>query len=276
MKFDELLLSPTTQKFLSAYRDHPGQGLVLCGPKGSGLCTSAQALASDITSHSSNVLIVSPDEKGTISIERVRALYVETRSVRRDALAILVDDADTMSNDAQNAFLKLLEEPVDNVHFILTSHEPQLLLPTIVSRVQSVEFSAISRTASESLLRAHHVTDATTLQQMLFIASGLPAELVRLADDKEYFAAQAGLVRRARDFLTANSHERLILISQINGREEAVQFVATIEKVLRFTAERDAAAAKKSTAETIETVASRLAGNGHVRTQLMYLASNIV
>lgn len=275
MRTSELHLSPTTRAFLEAYQHQHGQGVLFVGSRGSGLLTAAQTVASEITTNPSQILIVSPDEKGTISIERVRALYVETRSLRHETFVVIVDDAAAMSHDAQNAFLKLLEEPVDNVSFILTSHEPQSLLPTIVSRVQTVEFGKISRTTSESVLRTHHITDATALQQMLFIASGLPAELVRLATDTEHFAAEARLVRLARDFLTANQHKRLMLISQISGREEAVKFIGTIEKVLEFTVERDATVAKQSAVETLETVTSRLAGNGHVRTQLMYLAVNL-
>jgi DNA polymerase-3 subunit delta' len=181
-----------------------------------------------------------------------------------------------MHHEAQNAFLKLLEEPVENVSFILTAHEPQLLLPTILSRVQHIELGKISHVASESLLRAHHVSAATALQQMLFIASGLPAELVRLADDKQYFEEKASLVRQARDFLTAGVHARLTLISHVSGREDALLFVSTVAAVLRFTSERDPAAAGTASAEVLETVTSRLNGNGHVRTQLMYLALNVV
>lgn len=276
MKLDDLALSPRTRQLLDAYGAHPKQGILLAGEKGMGLGTTAQALAASITTHSSNVMLVSPDEKGSISIERVRALYVETRSVRSEHFVIIIDDAESMSHDAQNSFLKLLEEPVENVYFVLTAHEPQALLATILSRVQTIEISKISPTASESLLRAHHVTAATALQQMLFIASGRPAELVRLADDKEHFEAEAKFVRLARDFLTAGIHERLVLVSQVSGREDALELVATIASVLKFTSERDHVAAASAPAQVVETVTARLLGNGHVRTQLMYLATHVV
>lgn len=274
MTLNELILELSTEKLLASYIKHPAQGILLSGVSGSGLGTIAKALATGITSHSSEIMEVEPDEKGSISIERVRALYVETRAVRTSHFVIIIEDAESMSRDAQNSFLKLLEEPVANVHFILTTHAPEALLATILSRVQTVEIGKISATASESLLRRHHVTTPTALQQMLFIASGRPAELVRLATDKDYFEAAAGRMRLARDFLTAGVHDRLTLVSRVSGREEALEFVATIASVLKFTSERDANSAANSPADVLETVASRLAGNGHVRTQLMYLALN--
>ncbi len=276
MKLSKLALAPETKTLLDAYVRSPKQGMLLTGPSGCGLFTVSHALAQEVVSHPTNILTVQPDEKGTIPIERVRALYVETRSTRTERYVVLIDDMDSMSQDAQNAFLKLLEEPVNHVHFILTTHEPERLLATIQSRVQTMEVGRISSTDSQSLLRAHHVTDAAKLQQMLFIASGLPAKLVRLADDPDYFESQAKYVRLARDFLTANSHERLKLISQISGRDEAKTFVETVASVLQFTSNRDAKTAGNAPADTLETVATRLAGNGHVRTQLMYLALNVV
>src|SRR5690625_7732943 len=49
-----------------------------------------------------------------------------------------------MRKEAVNAFLKLLEEPSENVMFILTSSRPEQLLPTIVSRCQEIRLQALS------------------------------------------------------------------------------------------------------------------------------------
>lgn len=276
MTLHDLTLAPSTENLLASYIHNPTQGILLSGTQGSGLGTTARMLAASLTLHSSEVLLVTPDEKGIIPIERIRSLYIETRAVRSSPFVIIIDDADTMSRDAQNSFLKLLEEPVDNVYFILTAHVPEALLATILSRVQTVVVRALSQTASESLLRRHHVTTPTALQQILFIASGRPAELVRLASDKDFFEAAADRMRLARDFLTSNLHERLTLVSRVGGREEAQAFVATVASVLKFTSERDAYSAASTPADVLETVAVRLASNGHVRTQLMYLAMHAV
>ncbi len=274
MQFESLILHDMTRTLLRAYVRHPKQGLLLAGPIGSGLFTAARAAAGEITTHRSAIMVVRPDEKGTVSIERVRNLYVETRGVRSERFVIIIDDADSMSHDAQNAFLKLLEEPVDNVYFILTTHEPSRLLPTILSRVQRIDMARLTKTASESLLRAHRVALPAAIQQMLFIAEGLPAELTRLAGDKDHFESKARLVRLARDFLTAGAHDRLTVVSQVTSREEALAFTATIASVLGFTSRRDPYVAADIPAEVLETATARLAMNGHVKTQLMYLAVN--
>jgi DNA polymerase-3 subunit delta' len=61
-------------------------------------------------------------EKGVISVEIMRRLYDETRTKTEGERIIIIDYAERMTTQAQNAFLKLLEEPGDDVYFILVSN----------------------------------------------------------------------------------------------------------------------------------------------------------
>lgn len=56
---------------------------------------------------------------------------------------VIVDEADRMSNGAQNAFLKTLEEPPANTVIVLITSNPDALLPTIRSRCQLVRFNPL-------------------------------------------------------------------------------------------------------------------------------------
>ena len=53
---------------------------------------------------------------------------------------VVVNDADRLENEASNAFLKMLEEPSPFTVIILISSKPRLILPTILSRCESVRF----------------------------------------------------------------------------------------------------------------------------------------
>ncbi len=275
MQSDELFLNETTKKLVDAFVTSPKSGLLLSGPSGAGLGTLAGYTAHKLVKHPSDIVTVSPDEKGTIPIERVRNLYVETRGVHTGKQVVVVDDVDSMSLDAQNAFLKLLEEPNDNVFFILTSHKLEALLSTVLSRVHHIPVGPISSTESQTLLRRAHVSDATMLQQMLFLANGLPAELSRLAKDPTYFAEKAAVVRQARDFLSAHLYQRLVLVSKLTDRSEALAFVAVLAKLLEFSSKKDPAVIPESAVSAIEDTSKRLKGNGHTRSQLMNLAFRV-
>jgi len=58
---------------------------------------------------------------------------------------VIIDDADTMNRNAQNALLKILEEPPANTVLILVTHRLGALIPTILSRVQVMNFHPLSQ-----------------------------------------------------------------------------------------------------------------------------------
>jgi DNA polymerase-3 subunit delta' len=65
---------------------------------------------------------------------------------------VIVEDADTMNRNAQNAILKILEEPPANVLIMLIAHRPGLLIPTIHSRSRNIQFTPLSAMIMEVLL----------------------------------------------------------------------------------------------------------------------------
>jgi len=80
-----------------------------------------------------------------ILIEHVRALRQEFRltSFSGGWRVVILSQADRLRVEAANAFLKLLEEPPDDVMFILTSSHESRLLSTIVSRCQVLRFQQL-------------------------------------------------------------------------------------------------------------------------------------
>ncbi|MDV7400448.1 hypothetical protein RZS08_54035, partial [Arthrospira platensis SPKY1] len=57
---------------------------------------------------------------------------------------VIITRVERMRKESANAFLKLLEEPPEHVLFLLTSDQPELLLPTIISRCQPLRFRPLS------------------------------------------------------------------------------------------------------------------------------------
>ncbi len=68
----------------------------------------------------------------------------------------IITQADRMNLNAQNAFLKALEEPPEDTHFFLTCELEGNLLETIRSRCQRIVFPRIAETDIEEALRARH------------------------------------------------------------------------------------------------------------------------
>lgn len=92
-------------------------------------------------------------ERGTFSVEMVRNLQAELSyaTFQGKVRHIVLVDIHQSSLEAQNAMLKLLEEPPKKTQFWLITPHPQSLLPTITSRVAEISTSAKSKEATPKL-----------------------------------------------------------------------------------------------------------------------------
>lgn len=111
-------------------------------PAPCGSCQSCQQVT--YGTHPDLVQVV-PDG-ANIKIEQIRNLqqevaltpYISTRRV------CIIDGAELMTVQAANSLLKVLEEPVGDVVFILVAANQQMLLPTIISRCMTVTFQPLA------------------------------------------------------------------------------------------------------------------------------------
>lgn len=89
------------------------------------------------------ISLVPEEEKLSLGIERIRELrsFLAIRSTTKSPRVAIIHAANTLTEEAQNALLKTLEEPPDNTYLILLSEDLRSLLPTIQSRCQIIELS---------------------------------------------------------------------------------------------------------------------------------------
>lgn len=97
-----------------------------------------------------------------IKVDQVRALdsFLGLRSHRGRRRIVLVHPAEALNASAANALLKALEEPQAGAHFILVSHRPARLLPTIRSRCAAVAVGVPERERALAWLGEQGVRDA--------------------------------------------------------------------------------------------------------------------
>lgn len=92
-----------------------------------------------------DLIIVEPENKD-IQIKQIRDLIekLSFKAYSADYKIAILNEAHLMNKEAQNCFLKFLEEPTEKTHLILIASFSQTLLPTILSRVQKLRFYSLS------------------------------------------------------------------------------------------------------------------------------------
>lgn len=225
--FEAMVVHPLTAQQLEQYRTEPSHALLLVGPAGAGKGTIAQRLAKQVlgstVSDANNASIrhIQADEKGTISIEVVRELRqfvrLKTTGAQEIRRAIIVEHADGMTTEAQNSFLKLLEEPPRDTIIIVTVNTLGSLLPTIRSRVQTITVQTPTQEAVTAFFGSTH--NAKSVTQSYFLSGGLPGLMqALLASDNAHPLMQS--VTQAKEILQQPTYERLLHIESLSKQKE--------------------------------------------------------
>jgi DNA polymerase-3 subunit delta' len=155
-----------------------------------------------------------------VKIGQVRSLdgFLNLRSHRGRQRVVLVHPAEDMNANAANALLKGLEEPQAQAHFILVSHRPARLLPTIRSRCVALPVALPDQLAAGSWLMAQGAPD---WEQWLAFAGGAPLRAL------EYTSGTRESIARLRKALQAKDFETL---GAVNDREQIEALAEVLQK----------------------------------------------
>ena len=245
--------------------------LIISGPEGSGKHTFARLIAMFLAcgaeskpcltcnncrkiseNISPDVTVIDSGDKKSIGVDAVRLIkdgaYVKPNDL--DCKVYIINNADTMTVQAQNALLKLFEEPPENVYFILLCVSSAGLLATVRSRAPELRTQCFSGSELTSLLVSHSETakrlsgsDPDSFGRIIHIAAGSYGKAISLIENRnkkqeESFSNTEKLMEALAG--TDNSDFLLLMLANATSREA---FSETLKMMMREA--RDLVAVKK-------------------------------
>lgn len=255
---EEPLLHDRCKQQCAQFIAAPHHALLLVGPDGTGKTTIARYITTNVLKIEASKLASYPyflcidtEPGANISIDTVRSIHkflqLKTsggESIRR---AVLVEHADGLTSEAQNALLKLLEEPPADTLIILTVQGKRALLPTIMSRVQVM---SIQMPDEQSVRRyfAKSGNSEDDITKAYFLSGGLPGLMCSLlnGDAEHPLAAQ---VSTAKALLQKTTFERLAMVDSLT--KQRGDLAKLLDALLRIAMTGIKQAASKGDAHTI-------------------------
>jgi DNA polymerase-3 subunit delta' len=132
-------------------------------------------------------------------------------SVEGGARVAIVEQAHRMNDDAQNALLKMLEEPPAGVTIVLCADEEECLLPTVRSRCVRVRLGPVG------------AADAPSAARFARLASGSPGLALAYAHAPDAVQLRGEIARGLLDLLTAGRYERLTAVRTLMTSAAALE-----------------------------------------------------
>jgi len=134
------------------------------------------------------------------------------------ARVAIVESADRLTEDAQSAFLKTLEEPPRGVVIILCADEEDRLLPTIHSRCARIRLGPLSTRTIEAILGEHAGVDPPTAARLARLAAGRPGVALAYARAPEAVTIRAEISRTLLDLADRGRASRLTGVRDLLAR----------------------------------------------------------
>lgn len=177
---------------------------IFAGKRGVGKTTMAKAFADVLTNGSiADITFISNAKYGVesktdiVSVDTIRAASADMymKPYLADKRVFIITDAEKMNAQAQNALLKIFEEPPAYCIIILITQNDNMLLQTIRSRAVTVRFGALGDEVVKSYV-AHKGVDASDV--IIRLASGSIGMALELCENEELSGVLDGFVELFR------------------------------------------------------------------------------
>lgn len=96
-------------------------------------------LKNKLNPNNPDIFIINQQTGWTIELTRSIKNFLSKKPFNHSNKIVIIYDSHQLNSESQNALLKTLEDPGENNYFIITTSKPSKLLPTIISRCQTIK-----------------------------------------------------------------------------------------------------------------------------------------
>ena len=180
-----------------------------------------------------------PEDKTVISVDQARDVvtFAGKTAAQGGWKVVLVDSADDLNRNSANALLKALEEPASKGLFLLISHAPGRLLPTIRSRCRTLTLTAVELEETDRALQSMFPSLPQEERQVVSaLSEGCPGRAVSLAGQggADLYRALLELCSKPQNI----DMTKVLRLGDQLARKDAAQTYNILRELIDFTLKR--------------------------------------
>ena len=210
-------------------------------------CMECPACRKILSGNSPDVIFIGRGDKATIGVDAIREMHTDVLIAPNDNedKVYIIEDAQTMTPQAQNAFLLILEEPPAYVRFLLLTDGSAPLLETVRSRAQTIRTEPIPvdmladyLVRTESAAKILRNANPDEFDELLAASGGCVGQAKALLDPKHRRAILDDReIARTFAHLAASRREGASVLSFLASfgqkRDEAISRLLTVQVSVR-------------------------------------------
>lgn len=202
---------------------------LLCLSEGERPCNLCQACHLFDTSTNPDFLHIYA-EKNMIKIGQIERIQSEmkTAPINSKKKVIIIEEAQLMNKESTNKLLKTLEEPPAFVHIILTSSSPFKILPTILSRVQIINFFPVEKDKIQDLLINDHNKTDLEAKFIREFTKGAIGKSIDLAKDETIFQRREDVLNLINPIILGDKTKVFYSMDFFNDNEDNIDDILDI------------------------------------------------
>lgn len=189
-------------------------------------CIESKAKTNPDISH-----IVREKENGklrkTLGIEPIRNAIkdAQIRPFNAPKKVYIIDEGDLMTPEAQNAFLKTLEEPPEYAVFIIVVNNAASLLPTVLSRSVLIHFPPVADSVIEKYIREKYPDETERIKFLVKFCGGIPGEADKIIKNENFEALRSASLNNLSLLLSSKTADAFSIQDFINENKDDTEMI---------------------------------------------------
>jgi DNA polymerase-3 subunit delta' len=176
------------------------------------------------------------EDEGVISINQIKEVsqFLSEKSFYQGGIkSVIIDHAEKMTNEAESALLKILEEPKGNTLIILITSFYHQILKTITSRCQKIYFSPLPSKVLEDFLKDKKIPEEEK-KELIFYSYGRMGRLINFLKNPDLLKKEKKILEEFLSLFNKDLYKRFEYVKNLNEKEiELDSLIKTVIDYLR-------------------------------------------